>query len=487
MQKKLNKINKDKDFVAKSKAQKELLEADFNNVSEVLLTGPGSTGKSVSLCISSMGPQRDGSFLVDNPNYVGLILRREATQLEKTGLIRTCLEWYKKFYPNLEYNGSLKRVTFPSGAIINFGGCESEDDALKYKGASKLHYLGLEEGTQYTQKQIDILTTRLRDADNVIPLRVRIGTNSGENEEPLLERYKYWLWKSCIHDLNPSIKAKYGQTLYRYIDTDHPDMPLVVVDKKPDRTHETFLCIETKVNDIIKDNAQQMGKITDPILREQLLNHIWGLKAQAGMYFSDKDLFETTFRPTQATKIRYWDKACSGEQGDYLCGMLTSHYLDGKSKFIMENVVLLKTEAPKVKDIILSTAAKDGKQVYIGFEQEPGSAGKELMDIYKRDLEKLGYKVIVDVKKESKQNRAQYISPIAKEGRIGYIPSVEMTEVKRQLVSFPSKGVNDDAVDACSGSIFLLLNRLPPPIRIEQKSTREMVSLFERLDGIRQL
>lgn len=134
----------------------------------------------------------------------------------------------------------------------------------------------------------------------------------------------------------------------------------------------------------------------------------------------------------------------------------------------------------------MSTANKDGKSIYIGFEQEPGSAGKELMDIYKRDLEKVGFRVIVDTKRESKQNRAQYISPIAKEGRIGYIQSLEMTEVKRQLVSFPSKGVNDDAVDAVSGSIFLLLNRLPPPMKIEQKSTRDMVSLFEKLEGLRQ-
>ena len=480
------KVNKDLCFIAKSKAQRQMLKADYDNISEVLLTGPGSTGKSISLIISSMGPQKNGSFLVDNPNYVGLILRREATQLEKTGPIRNSLEWYRKFYPTLDYNGSLKRVTFPSGAIINFGGCESSQDALKYKGASKLHFLGLEEGTQFDQYQIDILTTRLRDADNIIPLRVRISTNSGENEEPLLNRYKYWLYQSCVESLNPPIRAKYGQVLYRYIDINNVELPLVVTENKPKIVHETFLCIETKLDDIIKDNAQQMGKITDPILREQLMNHKWGLKLGAGMYFSDKDLFETTFKPSQAIRIRYWDKACSGEQGDYLCGMLVSHYLDGKSKFIIENVVLVKTDAPKVKEIIMSTANKDGKSIYIGFEQEPGSAGKELMDIYKRDLEKVGFRVIVDTKRESKQNRAQYISPIAKEGRIGYIQSLEMTEVKRQLVSFPSKGVNDDAVDAVSGSIFLLLNRLPPPMKIEQKSTRDMVSLFEKLEGLRQ-
>lgn len=459
------KVNKDLSFIAKSKAQRLMLKADYDNVSEVLLTGPGSTGKSVSLCISSMGPQRDGSFLVDNKDYVGLILRREATQLEKSGLIRNCLEWYRKFYPTLDYNGSLKRVTFPSGAIINFGGCESSQDALKYKGFSKLHYLQLEETTQFDQYQIDILTTRLRDANDVIPLRVRMGTNSGENEAPLLNRYQYWLYQSCVEPMEPSIKAKYGQTLYRYIDIDSPEFPLVVTDKKPDRIHETFLCIETKLNDIIKDNAQQMGKITDPVLREQLMNHKWGLKAEAGTYFSQADFFEVKSRaPSWAIRIRYWDKACSGPKGDFLAGALVAHYIeDGTSKFLIEDMILAKPEVSEVKKIITDTGNRDGKDIYIGFEQEPGSSGKELMDDYSRDLGRLGFKVVVDNKRKSKIDRAALLSPITKEFRVGYIYGPSTVEMFKQLVNFPTKGIHDDATDVLTGSIYWLIHHGPRP------------------------
>jgi len=473
---------KDIDYIPRSKAQKLMIERDFEGIFDVCLFGASGVGKTVALIISSMGPQRNGSFLTDRPEYRAIFLRRESVLLQRSGLLDAALMWYKRFYPKVEFNKVEKMFTFPSGAKITFGGVEQDSDKEKYKGYTELHGVFFEELTQFSQTIFDFICSRLRTITD-IPLRVRSSTNSGDREEKwVLDKYKYWITK-CVEPIERDFEAKWGQVLYYWADYNG----IKVGQSKPNDIHFSFCGIETFINDIKKDNDKFMSaQITDPILRAQLVEGIWGLKLGAGMYFSDKDLFETTFKPSQAIRIRYWDKACSGEQGDYLCGMLVSHYLDGKSKFIVENVLLVKTDAPKVKEIIMSTANKDGKLIFIGFEQEPGSAGKELMDIYKRDLEKIGFKVIVDTKRESKQNRAQYISPIAKEGRIGYIPSLEMTEVKRQLVNFPSKGINDDAVDALSGSIFLLLNRLPSPIKIEQKSTKEMVSLFEKLEGLRQ-
>ena len=133
----------DNDFVVRSKAQLEFINADFDNVQEVLLTGPGGTGKTVALIISSLGPQKNGKLLIEEPSYVGVIIRREATQLEKSGLINAATEWYTKFDPKVQYNGSLRKFTFSSGAQIWFRGVESEDDALKFKGYTRLHFLGV--------------------------------------------------------------------------------------------------------------------------------------------------------------------------------------------------------------------------------------------------------------------------------------------------------------------------------------------------------
>ncbi len=466
------KINKDKDFLAKSTAQKQLIYADLNAVNEVLLTGPGGTGKTVSLIISSMGPCKDGRLLVDNSNYVGLILRRESTQLERSGLIRTATEWYKKFYPDVEYNGSLKRFTFPSGSQIVFGGCESEDDALKYKGFSRLHFLGLEEGTQFTQRQIDILTTRLRDADTSIPLRIRISTNAGENEEPLLNRYKYWLYQSCVHDLDPPIKCRYGDILFRFIDENDANLPIIITDKKPQVPHETFMCIETKVNDIMSNNIQTLGKITDLVLREQLLNHKWGLKPSSGMYFKEEYFKEASSRPSQCTRIRYWDKAAS-KRGDYTCGLLLSR--NHNDTFVVEDCIITKVEAPELKPLILNTARADGKTVHIAIEQEGGSSGKEIAFEYEKMLSREGFNVLIDQKSSnretsSKLSRAAIISPLVKEGRFALLAGNHgwRKEFMNQLVNFPSRGVHDDVVDCLSGAYLMLMNKLPGPLASEK-------------------
>ena len=473
------------DFIARSLAQRQLIFADLNNISEVLLTGPGGTGKTISLLISSMGPQKDGSFLTDNPNYVGLILRREGTQLEKSGLIRSALEWYKKFYKTVEYNGALKRVTFPSGAVISFGGCEMEDDALKYKGFSKLHFLGLEEGTQFTQRQLDILTTRLRDADNEIPLRVRISTNAGENEEPLLERYKYWLWQSCVEYLEPSIKKQYGEVLYRYIDEEDPNYPIVITENIPDRPHETFMCIATKVDDIMKNNVQILGKISDPVLREQLLNHKWGLKVGSGMYFKENELFISEHKAINAVRVRYWDKACSGPKGDYLAGALIARYTkDGVDKFLVEDLVLVKPEVSEVENIIHKTAQEDGKSVFISIEQEGASAGKEISEIYKEKLQKKGFRVFIDLKKGmSKIERASLVSPLCKQNQLGYMQTSSTKEMINQLINFPTKGISDDAVDAICNGIYILKEKLPRPSdKVVTKTVRPYRSLEELMN-----
>lgn len=456
------------DFLVKSSAQKDFLQADFDNVQECLLTGPGGTGKTVALLISSLGPTKTGKLLIENQNYVGVIIRREATQLEKSGLINAATEWYTKFDPGVVYNGSLRKFTFSSGAQIWFRGVESEDDALKFKGYTRLHFLGVEELTQFTEKQFDLISTRLRDASGKIPLRIRCTTNAGDvGEEWVIERYKYWLYQSCVTPLNPSIEARYGQRLYTYIDENDPDMKRIVTDTKPSVPAEQFICIETKVDDIMKDNLQTLGKISDPVLKAQLLQHKWGLRAEAGMYFSEMDFKETpVYKGTQAVRIRYWDKAAT-RTGDYTCGLLLARTHD--DFYIIEDCVLEKMDVSKVKDLIFGTAKRDGKEVIIGIEQEGGSSGKEIAYEYEKMLRADGYRVIIDLKTANKETasklaRAAIISPVVKSGKVGMVYGSYRNEFIKQLINFPSRGVHDDAVDALTGAYMMLTTKIPAPL-----------------------
>ena len=472
----------DNDFVVKSKAQLDFLKTDFDNVQEALLTGPGGTGKTVALLISSLGPQSNGSLLIQNASYVGVIIRREATQLEKSGLINAALEWYNKFDPKVVYNGSLRKFTFSSGAQIWFRGVESEDDALKFKGYTRLHFLGVEELTQFTEKQFDLISTRLRDASGKIPLRIRCTTNAGDTgEDWVLERYKYWLYQSCITPLDPSIKVQYGKRLYTYIDEEDPDLKRVVTDIKPKGSSEQFVCIETKVDDIMKDNLQTLGKISDPVLRAQLLGHKWGLRAEAGMYFSELDFKEAQkTNSSQVVRIRYWDKAAT-KTGDFTCGLLLCRTWN--DYYIIEDCVLEKVDVSKVKDLIMSTARRDGKNVIIGIEQEGGSSGKEIAYEYEQGLRSEGFRVIIDQKTANKETssklaRAAIISPVVKAGRVGVIYGSWKNEFLKQLVNFPSKGIHDDVVDALTGAYMILTTKVSAPLAVS--NSLDMMRIFHQ-------
>lgn len=142
-----------------------------DTIFEALYGGAAGGGKSEALL---MLPIVRGFY--KEPRFKGLILRRTFPELESEIIVRS-REWYN--LTGAKYNEERKRWTFPSGAIMQFGHIEYEEDVRKYDTA-EYNYIAFDELTSFTEFQYTYLSfTRCRSSSSKLPAIVRSGTNPG--------------------------------------------------------------------------------------------------------------------------------------------------------------------------------------------------------------------------------------------------------------------------------------------------------------------
>jgi len=145
-------------------AQEEFLKrTEF----EVLFGGAAGPGKTDCL-IAAM--TRD----IQHPNYHGLIVRRTFPQLRE--IIDRC----HRRYPGIGgvYRATDKRWIFPSGAKIDLGHMQHEDDKYNYHG-SEFQKIAIDESSKFSETQYLYLFSRVRTTDPEIHCQILSATNPG--------------------------------------------------------------------------------------------------------------------------------------------------------------------------------------------------------------------------------------------------------------------------------------------------------------------
>lgn len=133
----------------------------------MLFGGAAGGGKSDCLVIDQLTD-------VDNRNYRGLILRRTFPMLQEI------IDRAFRVYPSHggTYKASEHRWHFPSGASIQLGHLQHENNKYDYQG-KEFTKISFDELTQFTETQYLYLFSRARTTDPALSASVRATTNPG--------------------------------------------------------------------------------------------------------------------------------------------------------------------------------------------------------------------------------------------------------------------------------------------------------------------
>jgi predicted phage terminase large subunit-like protein len=137
---------------------------------EALYGGAAGPGKSSAILMAALQH-------VNTPGYAAIIFRRTYKDLSLPGaLMDRSKEWLTG---KAHWNDNEKKWTFPSGATLDFGYLEAEQDKYRYQSA-EFQFIGFDELTQFSETQYLYLFSRLRRlATSTVPLRMRAASNPG--------------------------------------------------------------------------------------------------------------------------------------------------------------------------------------------------------------------------------------------------------------------------------------------------------------------
>lgn len=206
------------------------------------------------------------------------------------------------------------------------------------------------------------------------------------------------------------------------------------------------------------------------VLREQ--QHTLGPYGYAGQYGQNPiprtgGLFDVSCLhyvqrgscPRMRRLVRYWDKAGTKGAGKRTAGVLVGDAGPGHSpRYYVLDVVKFQEADQTREATIRRTAMKDGQDVDIVVEQEPGSGGKDSARYSIRGL--AGFRVRADKVTGEKMLRAQ---PLADQVAIGNVAVIEGSPWTKEFVEemrvYGPTAKFKDQVDAAAGGMEKIFRR----------------------------
>lgn len=440
----------------------------LNSHREVFFGGAGGGGKSDALLMAALQ-------YVDVPGYAALILRKTWPDLVLPGAIMDRAREWLSSTPAVPREGGRVWV-FPSGARLQFGYLQHDNDKYRYRSA-EFQFIAFDELTMWPMEQTyDYLFSRLRKPAvsclNCGTTLTRYRDPQGDTKyshKKLTARRKC---KSIFPD--PKVLFQYppasdGTSVF--------DVPLRMrsASNPGGLGHEwvktRFVDLRTKRDDVLfipsklRDNPsldeQEYGESLDhlnEVDKARMKDGDWDA-VEAGELFDRSDFIYIDKAPENITRtVRFWDTAASDGKGDWtvgaLCGVTEENY------FVIMDIVRFRKHPHDAEKTMFSTARMDGLDTYIREEQEPGASGVKVIEHMRRNVFP-GFNYDGVRSSGSKEARAKAFSSYAKGKQVKVVIDKWNRELMNELEQFPN-GAHDDQADAVSGAFneLMLGNRV---------------------------
>lgn len=391
-------------------------------------------------------------------DFGAVIFRRNSTMVRNQGgLWDTSMQ----IYSNPILQGSPKETTlewdFPTGTTVKFAHLQYESDVLSWQGA-QIPLIIFDELTHFTRSQFFYMLSRNRSTCGVKPY-IRATTNP--DADSWVRQFIDW-WIDGESGLAiPERSGKIRWFIQLNDEIFWAESKAALHEKYPGCFPKSFTFISASIFDNQKLLAADPGYLANlhalpRVERERLLNGNWNIKPSAGLYFQ-RGYFEIVEAvPATNQKIRYWDRAATKKtetnDPDFTVGLKIEKC--SNNIIYITDMVRLQESPLGVQTIVKNTAIRDGINVRIGIEEDPGQAGVSEADHLTRVLQ--GYNVKRNKVTKDKVTRASPVSAQAEAGNIKVLKARWNDDFFRELENFP-EGAHDDIVDALSGA-FLMIN-----------------------------
>lgn len=353
-------------------------------------------------------------------------------------------------------NQSSLEWKFPSGAIIKFAHLQYDKDVYSYQGTA-LTAIYWDEATHFTREQFFYMLSRNRSMCGIKPY---IKMTCNPDADSWVRQFIDW-WidpSSGLAIPERSGKIRYFIQLNDEIIWDECKADLH--SKYPGCLPKSFTFISASIFDNKKLLEIDPGYLANlhalpRVERERLLNGNWNVKPSAGLYFQQGYFEIVDAVPATPHKVRYWDRAATKKtetnDPDFTVGIKIEK--DSNNIIYITDMIRIQESPLGVQTIIKNTAIRDGVQVRIGIEEDPGQAGISEADHLSRLLQ--GYNVKRNKVQKDKVTRASPVSAQSEAGNIKVLRGKWNEDFFKELENFP-EGAHDDIVDALSGAFFLI-------------------------------